>query len=339
MTDRYSRQVRFAPIGSAGQASIERYSVVVIGCGALGSVSAEMLVRAGFGRVRVVDRDYLEESNLQRQSLFDEADVAEGLPKAVAARRRLREINSEVAVEGVVDDLNPTTADALLSGFDTIVDGTDNFEARFLLNDWAVCEGTPWIYGAALGSYGLSFVITPGQGPCLRCIFEELPPVGSSDTCETAGILSPIVYQIAAFQVGQLLRLAVADDDSFSNPGMFQADVWEGVWRVIELPPARPDCLSCGQRQFEFLEAEGSDLETRLCGRGAIQVRARQSSIDWDGIKGRLSKFEGMVFNEHVLRVPLDGVELALFRDGRAIIKGTSDPGRARSIYSQYVGN
>lgn len=339
MTERYSRQARFAGIGSAGQGRIESFKVAVAGCGALGSVSSEMLVRGGFGHVRVIDRDYLEENNLQRQSLFSEDDVEKGLPKAIAARTRLRQINSNVKIEGVVEDLNSSTIDDLCRGFDLIIDGTDNFETRFLLNDWSVRNGVPWIYGAVLGSYGIAFPVLPGQGPCLQCVFEQAPPVGSMDTCETAGVLAPVVHMISSFQVTHALKLAVQDEPEKST-GIFQVDIWQDTWRTLDLPKRRDDCACCVLGRFDYLENRATSLESRLCGRGAIQIRpGRDSEIDWTRIRKRLSEYTSGPSNQYVLRFTADDLDLALFRDGRAIIKGTSDPARARSIYSRYIGN
>jgi molybdopterin/thiamine biosynthesis adenylyltransferase len=335
---RYSRQVLFDGIGRDGQARICAARVVLVGCGALGTVQASLLVRAGVGRLRIIDRDFVEESNLQRQVLFDEEDVRALLPKAVAAERKLRPVNSLVQVEGLVEDLNAATIDRLLQGFDLIVDATDNFDARFLLNDFAVKTGVPWIYGACVGSYGLTFPILPGETACLRCVFESAPPPGLSPSCDTAGVIGPIVGAIASLQAAEALKILAARRDRVSRR-MTVIDLWDNRHDAIDLPPRDPACPCCGRREFPYLEGSLGADTTTLCGRDSVQIRRRDGGrIDLDGLAGRLAAFGAIERNRFLVRVTIDGHPLTVFADGRAIVGGTSDPAVAKSIYARYVG-
>lgn len=335
---RYSRQILFSPIGNRGQECLNTSRVTVIGCGALGTVSAEMLVRAGVGYLQIIDRDFVEVSNLQRQSLFTEVDAQSGLPKAVAAEQALRSINSEVTVHGIVEDITFENIARVLEGSGVIVDGTDNFETRFLINDYCVRERRPWIYGAAVGSYGLSWAILPGKSPCLRCLFPEPPPVGSSETCETAGIIAPVIHVISAHQISQTLRYLVGDP--ISNE-MLQVDVWNNDWRTIGLGSPVTSCRCCGEGKFDFLQGTEKSRLTRLCGRNAVQVYPqRPVKVDLSALTSKLAQTARVTAaNEYLLRAELGEYELALFFDGRAIIKGTDDYAEARSLYSRYVGD
>jgi adenylyltransferase/sulfurtransferase len=335
---RYSRQVLFPEIGPEGQARLMRARVALVGCGALGTVQASLLARAGIGRLRIIDRDFVEESNLQRQILFDEEDVRGLLPKAVAAERKLRAVNSLVAVEGLVEDLNAASAGRLLEGFDLILDATDNFDARFLLNDYAVSTGTPWIYGACVGSYGLTFPVLPGEGPCLRCVFESAPPPGLSPSCDTAGVLGSIVAIVASLQVASALKILARRRGRLPR-SMAVLDVWENRHDAVDLPPRDPDCPCCGRRRFEYLEGSlGSDTAT-LCGRNAVQIRRRDGGrLDLDEVARRLQAVGTLERNRFLLRADIDSYRLTVFADGRAIVGGTTDPAVARSVYARYVG-
>jgi len=335
---RYSRQVLFEEIGAEGQARLMASKAVLVGCGALGTVQASLLVRAGIGTLRIIDRDFVEESNLQRQILFDEEDVRALLPKAVAAEKKLRATNSLVRVEGVVDDLNAGTIGRLLDGFDLILDATDNFDARFLLNDYAVKSGRPWVYGACVGSYGLTFPILPGETACLRCVFESAPPPGLSPTCDTAGVLGPIVGIIASLQAAEALKILTGRLERVSRK-MAVLDVWEGRQDLIDLPPRDPDCACCARREFSYLEGTlGSDTAT-LCGRNAVQIRRRDGiRLDLDEVARRLAPLGSIEKNRFLVRADIDSYRLTVFADGRAIISGTPDPAVAKSIYSRYVG-
>ena len=335
---RYSRQVLFEEIGAEGQSRLMASKAVLVGCGALGTVQASLLVRAGVGTLRIIDRDFVEESNLQRQILFDEEDVRALLPKAAAAEKKLRATNSLVRVEGVVEDLNASTIGRLLDGFDLILDATDNFDARFLLNDYAVKTGTPWIYGACVGSYGLTFPILPGETACLRCVFESAPPPGLSPTCDTAGVLGPIVGIIASLQAAEALKILTGRPERVSRKMAFM-DVWEGRQDLVDLPSRDPDCPCCARREFSYLDgALGSDTAT-LCGRNAVQIRRRDGlKLDLEDVARRLGPLGTVETNRFLVRADIDRYRLTVFADGRAIISGTNDPAVAKSIYARYVG-
>jgi adenylyltransferase/sulfurtransferase len=335
---RYSRQILFEGIGREGQERIIAARVALVGCGALGTVQASLLARAGVGTLRIIDRDFVEESNLQRQILFDEEDVRAMLPKAVAAERKLSAVNSLVRVEGLVEDLNASTIERLLGGFDLVLDATDNFDARFLLNDYAVKTGTPWIYGACVGSYGLTFPVLPGEGACLRCVFESAPPPGLSPTCDTAGVLGSIVGVVASLQVAEALKIVSGNRDRVSRR-MTVLDVWDGRLDTIDLPARDPGCPCCGRREFAYLEgALGSDTAS-LCGRNAVQIRRRDGrGLDLEEVGRRLASVGALETNRFLLRARIDAYDLTVFADGRAIIGGTTDPAVAKSIYARYIG-
>ena len=332
---RYSRQSRFAPLGADGQARIQAATVAVIGCGALGTVEAEILVRAGVGRLRVIDRDFVEWSNLQRQFLFEECDAAESLPKAAAAARRLARVNSEVTIEPVVADLTPANIDELFEGVGLILDGTDNFEARFLVNDYAVSAGIPWIYAAAVGSYGLKLAIVPGRTACLRCVYPE-PPEGVQPTCETEGVLAPVTAAIAALATGEALKLLALGPEAVAAR-LTTVDVRTG--EVLQTaPPARdPDCPCCARRDFVHLTGQRR-APISLCGRNAVQIHERFRPVDLTELARRLAPLATVRSNDFAVRAIIDPYEINVFPAGRAIIKGDTDPAVARSLYARYVG-
>ena len=335
---RYSRQVLFEEIGREGQARLMASRAVLVGCGALGTVQASLLVRAGVGTLRIIDRDFVEESNLQRQILFDEEDVKALLPKAVAAEKKLRATNSLVKVEGLVEDLNAASIGRLLDGFDLVLDATDNFDARFLLNDYCVKNSTPWVYGACVGSYGLTFPILPGETACLRCVFETAPPPGLSPSCDTAGVIGPIVGLVASLQVAEALKILTGRRDRVTRK-MSVSDVWEGRQSQIDLPPRDPACPCCGLREFPYLEGTlGSDTAT-MCGRNAVQIRRKDGlRLDLDEVAKRLGHVGTVEKNRFLLRADIDACRLTVFADGRAIISGTTDAAVAKSLYARYVG-
>jgi adenylyltransferase/sulfurtransferase len=334
---RYSRQVLFAGIGAEGQARIRGARVAVVGCGALGSALAEMMVRAGAGAVTVIDRDFVEESNLQRQSLFDESDVARGMPKAAAAAGRLSALNSDVAVRGVVADLAADNAGELLAGSTLVLDGTDNFETRFLVNDVCVRDGIDWVYGACVGAYGLALAIRPKVTPCLRCVLEEMPPPGSSPTCDTAGVIAPIVHVVAGIQAGEALKLLAGRTEALL-PGIVTMDLWQGTFEVMDLRGQQPWCPSCTSARYDYADASAAPSAV-LCGRDAVQLRAPKAAPDLAALAGRLSTAFAVTRNEHLLRFSADGAEIVVFRDGRAIVKNVRDVAHARSLYARYVGS
>jgi adenylyltransferase/sulfurtransferase len=334
---RYSRQELFAGIGPAGQAALRRARVTVVGCGALGSVLADTMARAGVGALTVVDRDYLEMSNLHRQSLFDEEDVRRGLPKAAAAEARLRRVNSEVEVRGVVADVAPDNVAEIVAGADLVLDGTDNFETRFLLNDACVRAGVPWVYGACVGSYGLALLVRPGVTPCLRCVLEDMPAPGSGPTCDTAGVVAPIVHVIAGIQGAEALKVLAGRTERLL-PGIVRVDLWEGTFEVMDLTHQKPSCPACTQGRFDYADA-AAGTSAVLCGRDAVQVRApRGTRVDLPALAGRLAAVGDVTTNEYLVRFRGDGSELVVFQDGRAIVKGVKDVAQARSVYARYVG-
>ena len=336
---RYSRQVLFQGIGEEGQARLMSSRVVVVGCGALGAVQTSLLVRAGVGTLRIIDRDFVEESNLQRQFLFDEEDVRSVLPKAVAAEKKLRLVNSFVQVEGLVEDVNASSIDRLLGGFDLIVDATDNFDARFLINDYAVKNGIPWIYGACVGAYGLTFPILPGETACLRCVFESAPPAGVSPSCDTAGVIGPIVSVIAGMQSAEALKILAGKRDCV-NRKITTVDLWENRHEAIDLPRPLPDCPCCGRHDFPYLEGLLGADATTLCGRNSVQIRRRDGGrIDLDELAQRLEPIGRLEKNRFLLRAAIEGYQLTVFADGRAIIQGTYELAIAKSLYSRYIGN
>jgi molybdopterin-synthase adenylyltransferase len=336
---RYSRQILFDGIKREGQERISASRAAMVGCGALGAVQASLLVRAGVGMLRIIDRDFVDESNLQRQILFDEEDVRAVLPKAVAAEKKLKRVNSLVKVEGVVEDVNASSIERLLSGFDLIIDASDNFDVRYLINDFSVKHRIPWIYGACVGSHGLTFPILPGEGPCLRCVFENKPPAGASVSCDTAGVIGPIVVLIAGIQVAEAMKLMSGARDHVSSK-ITSIDVWDNQYQSINLPPVNPDCPCCARSEFPFLNGLLGAEATTLCGRNSVQIRAQKGShIDLDALSRRLEPIGHLEQNRFLLRAAIDGYQLTVFSDGRAIINGTYDIGVAKSLYARYVGN
>jgi adenylyltransferase/sulfurtransferase len=339
--DRYSRQMRFHGIGEEGQRRLLHSRVTLCGCGALGTVLANALVRAGVGHLRLIDRDFIEPSNLQRQVLFDEHDVAENLPKAEAAARKLGAINSSVHVEPVVTDIDRTNVVELCQDADLILDGTDNFEIRYLINDVAVKLNKPWVYGGCIGSHGQTMTILPGQTPCLRCVFEAAPAPGEAGTCETAGVLGPIVNIVASFQAAEALKVLSGHPEQVSRELLY-FDVWDNVQRRIKIAPllGKVDCPCCRRRRFEWLEGEHGSQTTSLCGRNAVQVSHRTPArLNFEEMARHLETMGEVSYNRFLLKFDVDGYEFTVFPDGRAIIKGTSDVDRARTLYAKYVGH
>jgi adenylyltransferase/sulfurtransferase len=338
---RYSRQMLFTPFGEAGQRALKHARVTLIGCGALGTVIANMLARAGVGFLRIVDRDFIEMDNLQRQVLFDEHDIAANLPKAEAAARKLRRINSAIEIEPHVADAGPGNIEELCADADLILDGTDNFETRFLINDVAVKTGTPWVYGACIGAEGMVMPIVPRQTPCLRCIWEEAPPPGSTPTCETAGVLAPIVDIVASLQVVEAFKLLSGKLDEL-NRNLVTIDAWRGTHRALNMQAAYDDgdCPCCKHDRFDYLSGSRAAATTALCGRNAVQITpAPGAKIDFHRIAAQLPSGSKPTHNAFLLRFDLDELQVTLFADGRAIVKGTADPAAARSVYARYIGS
>src|SRR5688572_24267447 len=344
--ERYSRQMRFPGIGKAGQQKLLASRVTLCGCGALGTVLANVLVRAGVGFVRVVDRDFVEPSNLQRQVLFDESDVTNNLPKSEAAATKMRQINSTVTVEPVVADIDRTNIEDLTRDADLILDGSDNFEVRYLINDVAVKHGKPWVYGGAVGSQGMSMTILPGETPCLRCVFEAAPNPGDVGTCETAGVLAPTVNIVASYQAAEALKILSGNLAAVSRE-LLILDVWENTNRRVKVAPLKGrkgECPCCAKRQFEWLDGAHGTQTTTLCGRNAVQVSHRAANkLDFDQLAATLRASGSVTFHKFLLKFQVeekgDPFEFTVFPDGRAIIKGTSETDRARTLYAKYVGH
>ena len=336
LEDRYSRQVLFAGIGAKGQEQLAQSRVVIVGCGATGSAVASLLARSGVGTLRILDRDYVESSNLQRQCLFDENDARESLPKTIAAARQIARFNSNILVEPHVADLTPKNVEELLSGVDLILDGTDNFETRYLVNDYAVKSSTAWIYAAAVGSYTATLNFLPGDTACLACVFPD-PPRGTVETCETAGILNTAVNLVASIAAAEALKFLVGAQSKMRRT-LLSWDVWKSERAEVSAATPRPDCRCCAQRDFVHLAGEGRPHIT-LCGRNSVQIHEQERPVDFAEMTTRLLPHGNVRHNEFVLKFWREPYEMTLFPDGRAIIKGTTDTAIARSLYARYVGS
>jgi adenylyltransferase/sulfurtransferase len=338
--DRYDRQARFAPFGADGQKRLSGARAFVCGCGALGSVVAETLVRAGVGLVRIVDRDFLELNNLQRQVLFDEQDVADGLPKAIAAANKLRRINSEIEIEATVADVTHRNIAQFAGDADVIVDGTDNFAVRFLLNDFAVKHGTPWIYGGCIGAEGQTMTILPGETACLACLMADAPPPGTTPTCDTAGILAPIVSVIASMEAAEALKILSGHREAVSRR-LTIVDLWDNEVRQIGLSRLNKNggCRVCQQGEFVWLSGERGDTSAVLCGRNAVQLSPPgDAAVSLEGLAARLAGVGRVERNAFLLRLTVDGYVLTVFPDGRTIVGGTNDIATARTVHARYIG-
>jgi adenylyltransferase/sulfurtransferase len=332
--------MRFAPLGRAGQERLLAARALVVGCGALGAVIANTLARAGVGNLRIVDRDFLELNNLQRQVLYDEDDVAAGLPKAIAAKNRLAKINSQIEIDAVVADVDHTNIERLLAGVDCLIDGTDNFETRFLLNDAAVKLGIPWIYGGCLGAEGQSVTILPGETPCLRCLMPEAPPPGSTPTCDSAGILATIIGVIASLEANEALKILSGHKDAISRTWTV-LDLWDNTLRQFKLAGAKvADCPCCGQHEFPWLSGQRGSHTAILCGRNAVQLSfPGREPVSLDDLAAKLAAVGQVSRNKYLVRATIGNYLLTIFPDGRAVIGGTEDIAEAKSVYAKYVGN
>jgi molybdopterin-synthase adenylyltransferase len=339
-SSRYARQMRFAPLGVEGQRRLLASRALVVGCGALGSVIANTLARAGVGHLRIVDRDFLELNNLQRQVLYDEDDVAAGLPKAIAARNRLVKINSQIEIDAVVADVDPTNIEGLLAGVDCLVDGTDNFETRFLLNDAAVKLGIPWIYGGCLGAEGQTLTVLPGDTPCLRCLMPDPPPPGSSPTCDSAGILATIIGVIASWEAGEAIKILSGHREAASRVWTV-LDLWDNTARQIKLAGAKAaDCPCCAKREFPWLAGQRGSHTAILCGRNAVQLSfPGREAVSLDELGAKLAAVGQVTKNKYLVRATIGEYQVTVFPDGRAVIGGTEDIAEARSIYAKFIGN
>ncbi len=340
--DRYSRQVRYPAIGDAGQEALGQSTALIVGCGALGSVIANTLARAGVGTLRIVDRDFLETSNLQRQMLYDEADVESNLPKAIVAAEKLRRINSSIVVEPHVVDVDAANIEALSKGVDVILDATDNFEIRFLINDVAVKHSIPWIYGGCLGADGQTMTILPNTSACLRCLMLEGPPLpGTMPTCDSAGILASIINVIGSIQANEAMKILSGNKQSISK-SLTIVELWQNQFRQMDVSKLRDqvDCPTCKGRQFDWLDGRQGSHSAVLCGRNAVQLSPpERQPLDLEKLASSLESVGQVTRNRFLMKLAVDDFELTLFPDGRAIINGTEDVAVARKLYAQYVGN
>lgn len=340
-SNRYIRQEILGAFGPDGQERLGRAHVALIGAGALGSTIADLLVRAGIGKLTLVDRDYVELHNLQRQTLYTEADVAAHTPKAVAAAERLSEINSDVEITPVVADVNSLSIQQIAAGAEILVDGTDNFETRYLINDLAISTNRPWVYGGVIATYGMTMTIIPGETACLRCLFPVAPDAGSAPTCDTAGVFGPSVHVISSLEASEAIKLALGRSDQI-NRSLVSLDTWAMDMTRIPTGGPRPDCPSCQLRQFDYLNRTSLNLETTLCGHDAVQVMIQPPvALDMPALAKRLEPAGDVMANRFLVRFTdgATGHELTVFPDGRAIIKGTTEPREARAIYDRYVGS
>ena len=338
--DRYVRQMRFGPIGKDGQQQICDARALICGCGALGSVLANTLARAGVGHLRIVDRDFLELNNLQRQVLYDEQDVESGLPKAVAAAKRLSAINSQITVEPIVADVDHSNIGELVEGMDVLLDGTDNFETRYLLNDAALKFETPWVFGGCIGAEGQTMTVIPGKTPCFRCLMPDAPPPGSTPTCDSAGILSPIINIIASYQANEALKILSGHADAVS-PHLNVFELWDNRIRQIELDSlASIECPACKGGDYVWLNGSKGSHSAILCGRNAVQLSfAERRSLDLAALAQQLEEVGEVSTNRYLLRLEVDEYQLTVFTDGRAIIKGTEEIAEAKTVYAKYIGH
>lgn len=336
--DRYIRQTIFAPLGAPGQARLLASRVVIIGCGANGTVMANTLARAGVGSLVIVDRDFVELNNLQRQVLFDEDDVARGTPKAIAAVEKLWRVNSSIKIESIVADVNAENIEDLIEGATLVMDGTDNFETRFLINDACVKHNIPWVYAGAVASYGMTMTIVPRETACLRCVFQREPAPGTLPTCDTAGVIGPIVNVMASIASAEAIKFIAGAGKR--NAGLINIDLWENSFDSFAIA-RNPNCICCAQNKYEYLEGErGGTMTASLCGRNAVQVNpGRGHALDLARLAEQLRGVGQVSLNEYLLKLQIANYELTIFPDARAIIKGTDDATVARSVYAKYVGS
>ncbi|MEM7474357.1 MAG: ThiF family adenylyltransferase [Planctomycetota bacterium] len=335
---RYSRQERFAPIGPEGQQKIQQSSALIVGCGALGSMIAERLARSGVGRIRIVDREWVEHSNLQRQTLFTEEDAAESRPKAIAAQEHLRKINSSVHIDARVEDVDFQSIRSLGDDCDILLDGTDNFETRFLVNDYAVKYQKPWIHAGCLGSSGQILSIQPERTACFRCLVPELPPREAMETCDSAGVLGSAIGIIASWQAGEALKVLSGNLSALCR-GLIVLDTWNNECRIVELNPAK-NCACCKQREFDFLEGKIRTTVSVLCGKNAVQLESPQGAEDsLDSISQKLAGLGQVRQNAYFVKLAMDDFRITIFRGGRTVVEGTTSEMEARNVVARVLGS
>lgn len=334
--NRYEKQILYSEIGAKGQKLLLNSKVIIIGCGALGTVIANNLVRSGVGFIKIVDRDYIELSNLQRQMLFDEDDLENNIPKAIAASQKLKKINSTIQIESIVDDVNSKNIEDLCSGMDVILDATDNLQTRYLINDISIKLNIPWVYGGVIGSTGMVHTIIPHKTPCLRCMFPEIAPAGSVETCDTAGVLNPITSIVASTESMEAIKILLNRKDVVIK-GLQYMDIWNNEFEMIELS-INKSCKACASKTFDFLNRE-SDESVYLCGKNSVQINPIQKNISEENLLNRLDSL-GLEYkkNAYFIKFTVEEVQFTLFYDGRAILKNTSDKIRAQSLYAKYIG-
>jgi molybdopterin-synthase adenylyltransferase len=337
--ERYSRQILFDRIGAGGQHRLLNSRAVIVGCGALGSAQAEALARAGVGTLRLVDRDFVEFSNLQRQTMFTEADAGARLPKAIACASHIREINSDIVVEPEIADVNHSNVERLIEDCDVVLDGTDNFATRYLINEACVKHEVNWIYGAAVGSYGVTMTIRPRETPCLRCVFPDPPPAASAPTCDTAGVIMPVINVVAAVQVTEAMKLLTNHVEDLHS-SLMQFDVWRNEWRRIATGQRVANCQVCALQHFESLDARGDGFAAVLCGRHAVQISPpRPAQVDMAALRRKLQLAGDVNGNDYLLRFRTGDFEMTVFQDARSIIRGTDDIATARTLYAKFIGS
>ena len=339
-SDRFSRQARLSEIGEAGQARLSACRVAVLGVGALGTTSSHLLLRTGVRHLRLIDRDFVELHNLPRQTLFTEKDADAGAPKAIAAKAALEAIDSSARIDAFVRDVTVETIEELLDGVDLVIDGLDNFEGRYLLNDWAIARGIPWVYAGAVGCSGLVFPVLPGKSACLRCLFPDAPDAGTLDTCESVGVLPMAPALVATVQAAEAIKILLGDEEKVLRRGL-AVEMWAGLFRQGPILDRLQDCPCCSQRRFDYLEGRAGGAAESLCGRDAVQVRPPGSSgcFRLDELVSRLPADVVTRQNEWLLRFEVDDVVITVFGDGRAILQGVSEPSRARALYARWVGS
>ncbi len=338
--DRYARQWRYAPLGREGQERLARSRVLICGCGALGSVIANTLARAGVGHLRIVDRDFLELNNLQRQVLFDEQDVAQGLPKAIAAANKIQQINSQIEIEPMVVDIDHRNILNLADSMDIVLDGTDNFETRMLLNDAALRLSKPWIFGGCIGAEGQTMTIIPGETACLRCVLRQPPPPGETPTCDTAGILGSIVNVVASIQSIEAIKILSGHTEKIQQ-GLMVVDLWDNRVRQVGTRAIRSanDCPACAGGESLWLDGQRGSQSAVLCGRNAVQLRTlEKDNLDLAQLAEKLKGRGEVVSNKFLVRLSVEDFEFTLFPDGRAIVGGTDDIAKARAAFARFVG-
>ena len=336
--NRYFKQILLQEIGEQGQDLLNKSTALIAGCGALGSVIANTLVRTGVGHIKIIDRDFIELDNLPRQVLFDEEDIRKGLPKAIAAYEKLKYINSEIRIEPIVGDLTPENIERLIKDVDIILDGTDNFETRFLINNACIKHNIPWIYGGVVSTLGMSATIIPGETPCFQCLVSEMPQPGTLPTCDTVGVLGTVVNIIASIECTEAIKILTDQKESLLRK-LIYIDPWNGRWNFYDFKDVNSHCTVCNDKNFIYLEKRKGSHATSLCGQNSVQISVfSKEPVQFPNIAKRLEAIGDVSYNDYMLKLKIDSYEFVLFRDNRTIIKGTSDISLAKNLFSKYIG-